>query len=72
MAGHRREIAADLAPTDEPVGGEYERDFYSWSMERARLLRDGRDDALDRDNLAEEMNSPGGSSSISSSARCAY
>ena len=59
MAGHRREIAADLAPTDEPVGGEYERDFYSWSMERARLLRDGRDDALDRDNLAEEIESLG-------------
>ena len=30
MAGHRKDITADLAPGDEPVRAEYERDFYSW------------------------------------------
>ena len=59
MAGHRKDIAADLAPGDEPVRAEYERDFYSWLMEQARHLRDGRFDALDRDNLAEEIESAG-------------
>ena len=55
MAGHRKDIEADLAPGDEPVRAAYERDFYSWSIEQARLLREGRTDALDRDNLAEEI-----------------
>lgn len=50
---------ADLAPGDEPVRTGYERDFYSWSIEQARLLREGRTDALDRDNLAEEIESLG-------------
>ncbi len=59
MAGHRKDIAADLAPGDEPVGAEYERDFYSWLMEQARLLREGRLDVLDRDNLAEEIEALG-------------
>jgi hypothetical protein len=59
MAGHRKDIAADLAPGDEPVRAEYERDFYSWLMEQARHLRDGRFDALDRDNLAEEIEALG-------------
>jgi len=72
MAGHRKDIAADLAPPDEPVRAEYERDFYSWSLEQARLLREGRTDALDRDNLAEEIELLGASSSTSSSAPCAW
>jgi predicted DNA-binding ribbon-helix-helix protein len=59
MAGHRKDIEADLAPGDEPLRAEYERDFYSWLMEQARYLRDGRFDALDRDNLAEEIESLG-------------
>jgi predicted DNA-binding ribbon-helix-helix protein len=59
MAGHRKDIEADLAPGDEPARAEYERDFYSWSIEQARLLREGRTDALDRDNLAEEIESLG-------------
>ncbi len=59
MAGHPKDIAADLAPGDAPVGAEYEQDFYSWLMEQARLLREGRLDALDRDNLAEEIESLG-------------
>ncbi len=48
-----------LAPPDEPVGAQYERDFYSWLMEQARLVREGRCDALDRENLAEEIESLG-------------
>jgi hypothetical protein len=47
-----------LAP-DTPVRAEYERDFYSWLMEQARLVREGRFDALDRGNLAEEIESLG-------------
>ena len=48
-----------LAPADEPVRAEYMRDFYSWLMEQARLVREGRWDALDRENLAEEIESLG-------------
>jgi len=59
MAEQSKEFHADLAPGDEPVRAEYKRDFYSWSIEQARLLREGRHDALDRDNLAEEIESLG-------------
>jgi hypothetical protein len=59
MTGHPKDIAADLAPGDEPVGAEYERDFYSWLREQARHLREGRLEALDRDNLAEEIEAVG-------------
>jgi Domain of unknown function DUF29 len=59
MAGHRKDPEAELAPTDEPVRAEYERDFYSWSIEQARLIRESRDGALDRGNLAEEIESLG-------------
>jgi predicted DNA-binding ribbon-helix-helix protein len=59
MVGQHKDIAADLAPGDELLGAEYERDFYSWLREQARLLREGRVEALDRDNLAEEIESLG-------------
>jgi len=59
MAGARKDLTTDLAPADKPLGAEYERDFYSWLMEQARHLREGRFDALDRDNLAEEIESAG-------------
>ncbi len=59
MAERPKDIQADLAPGDEPVHAEYERDFYSWLMEQARHLREGRFAALDRDNLAEEIESLG-------------
>ena len=55
MAARSKDIEANLAPGDEPVRAEYERDFYSWSLEQARLIREGRIEALDRDNLAEEI-----------------
>jgi hypothetical protein len=59
MAPHRKDTEAVLAPGDEPLHAEYERDFYSWLMDQARHLRDGRFDALDHDNLAEEIESLG-------------
>jgi Domain of unknown function DUF29 len=55
----RKDLTTDLAPTDAPFGAEYERDFYSWLMEQARHLREGRFEALDCDNLAEEIESLG-------------
>ena len=57
MAARSKDIEADRAPGDAPVRAEYERDFYSWLMEQARFIREGRIDALDRDNLAEEIES---------------
>ncbi len=59
MAGARKDLTTNLAPADEPLGAEYEHDFYSWLMEQARHLREGRFEALDCDNLAEEIESLG-------------
>ena len=59
MAGHRTENGIGLAPPDAPVRAEYMRDFYSWLMEQARHVRDGRWDAVDRENVAEEIESLG-------------
>ena len=50
---------ADLVPAEAPAEATYERDFYSWLMEQARHVRAGRWDSLDRDNLAEEIESLG-------------
>ena len=47
-----------LAP-EAPAGADYMRDFYSWLMEQARLVRAGRFDAVDRENVAEEIESLG-------------
>jgi predicted DNA-binding ribbon-helix-helix protein len=59
MAGRHKDIETKLAPGDEPVSADYDRDFYSWSLEQARHLREARFAALDRDNLAEEIESLG-------------
>jgi hypothetical protein len=59
VAGRIRTDEFGLAPTDEPVDASYERDFYSWSQEQARLIRAGRHEAIDRDNVAEEIESLG-------------
>jgi len=37
----------------------YDQDLYTWAMTSARLLREGRLDELDRDHLAEELESMG-------------
>jgi hypothetical protein len=50
---------ADLVPTDEAGGATYEHDFYGWSLEQARLIREGRWTAIDRPNVAEEIESLG-------------
>lgn len=55
MSEHRKGIVGDLAPGEELVSAAYERDFYSWLQAQALHLREGRLDALDRDNLAEEI-----------------
>jgi len=59
MVGRPTESETDLVPAEEPAGASYERDFYAWSLEQARLVRDGRWDAVDRDNVAEEIESLG-------------
>ena len=59
MAPPRKDNDVGLAPADQPPAAAYERDFYSWLMEQARHVRAGRWDALDRDNLAEEIESLG-------------
>ena len=33
----------------------YERDLYAWAEEQARLLRAGRFEEVDRENVAEEI-----------------
>jgi hypothetical protein len=58
MAERERTSGPGLAPPADPRA-EYERDFYSWLMEQARYVREGRWSAIDRDNLAEEIESLG-------------
>src|SRR5437588_1812628 len=59
MAGPLTENQINLAPTDEAPVADYGRDFYSWLMEQAGHLRAGRCSVLDRENLAEEIESLG-------------
>lgn len=59
MAGRPTDDDVNLAPPAEPVRADYERDFYSWLMEQARLVRAGEWSAIDRENLAEEIESLG-------------
>jgi hypothetical protein len=44
---------------DKPAGADYDNDFYSWSIEQARLLREGQWAQIDRENVAEEIESLG-------------
>jgi hypothetical protein len=50
---------AQLVPAAEPDQAAYEADFYTWAFEQARLLREGGWEALDRENVAEEIESLG-------------
>jgi len=44
----------------KPAANElYQTDFYAWTQEQARLLRERRWDDLDLDNLADEVESVG-------------
>lgn len=42
-----------LKKVDEQAG--YENDFYSWTLQQARLLRDGKLSDIDVANIAEEL-----------------
>ena len=46
-------------PLDEARAAPYQADFYSWTQQQGALLRADRLDALDRENLAEEIESLG-------------
>lgn len=59
MAARNKDNDIGLVPPAQPAHAEYERDFYSWLMEQARLVREGQWSAIDRDNLAEEIESLG-------------
>ena len=50
---------ASLIPAPDAASHAYDRDFYSWSLEQARLVREGRWSAVDRENVAEEIESLG-------------
>src|SRR5437870_1984495 len=50
---------AELVPAPDAGEHAYDRDFYSWSLEQARLVREGRWSAIDRENVAEEIESLG-------------
>ena len=49
----------ELVPAADAASHSYDRDFYSWSLEQARLVREGRWSAVDRENVAEEIESLG-------------
>jgi hypothetical protein len=53
-------MAKQLAPEpDAPAGELYERDFYTWALRQAELVRGGRLAELDLENVAEELESLG-------------
>src|SRR5713101_4633866 len=47
--------------TKAPPNALYETDFYAWTQEQARLLRERRFDDLDLDNLVDEVVTVGSS-----------
>jgi hypothetical protein len=47
--------------TKPPANDLYDTDFYAWTQEQARLLREHRWDDLDLENLVDEVESVGGS-----------
>jgi hypothetical protein len=57
MANGSPETDTPLAPN--AGASDYERDFYSWALEQARLVREGRWTAIDQENVAEEIESLG-------------
>jgi hypothetical protein len=50
-----------LATKPHPNKTLYDTDFFEWTQEQARLLRERRWDDLDLENLIEEVKSVGGS-----------
>lgn len=41
------------------VAADYDTDFHAWAMEQAKRIREGTFEALDRENVAEEIESLG-------------
>jgi hypothetical protein len=44
---------------DAPSGARYDEDLYSWVQEQVALLRAGRLDQIDAENIAEELSDVG-------------
>jgi hypothetical protein len=59
MAGRNNTDNIDLAPSVTPERAEYERDIYSWAQKQAHFVRECRWDVIDRENVAEEIESLG-------------
>ena len=57
MGRSTQRMAGPAALEGERAG--YDRDFYSWSQEQGRLVREGRWAEVDRENVAEEIESLG-------------
>ena len=70
MASKIKDGEVRLAPADLPPAAGYWDDFYSWLIEQAAHLRSGRFEALDRENLAEEIEGLGREQFTSSRAHC--
>jgi predicted DNA-binding ribbon-helix-helix protein len=51
--------ATDLLTKPASSATAYEQDFYSWALEQAALLREGRLSELDVANIAEELSDLG-------------
>ncbi len=54
---HHREASAGPASVGVTVG--YDTDFFAWTQEQARLLREGRFSEIDIENVAEELETLG-------------
>lgn len=58
MPPRNKDNAPTLAP-DAPARAGYARDVYTWSQEQARAIREGRWEDIDRESVAEEIESVG-------------
>ena len=56
--GRGRQPAAGPAALEKERAG-YDSDFYAWSQQQGRLVREGRWSEVDRENVAEEIESLG-------------
>lgn len=56
--GFQKTVRSGISPAAEP-DSSYEADFYSWAMEQAKRIREGAYETLDRENIAEEIESLG-------------
>ena len=60
MTTRQERVSRQIEETQTvPCSELYERDFYSWTQEQAKLLRAGRLDALDVANILEEIETLG-------------